>query len=55
VAKKEDSNGKWCLKIVLFMAVMIAALELTGLVGAALVFFAMMVLDKLDNLKRDDD
>jgi hypothetical protein len=28
---------------------------LTGLVGAALAFFGMLVLDKLDNLKRDDD
>jgi hypothetical protein len=52
VAKKEDSNGLWCLKIVLVVALALTVLALFGPVAAALVFFAMAVLDKLDKIAK---
>lgn len=52
MAKKEDSNGLWCLKIVLVIALALTALALFGPVVAALVFFAMAVLDKLSMIAK---
>lgn len=52
MAKKEDSNGLWCLKIVLVIALALTALALFGPIAAALVFFAMAVLDKLDKIAK---
>jgi len=52
VAKKEDSNGLWCLKIVLVIALALTALALCGPIVAALVFFAMAVLDKLSQIAK---
>lgn len=52
MAKKEDSNGLWCLKLILGVALLVTVLALFGPVAAALVFFAMAVLDKLSMIAR---
>lgn len=58
MAKKEDSNGLWCLKLILGVAFLVTVLALFGPIVAAIVFFVMALFDKLDKIARqrsDDD
>lgn len=55
MAKKEDSNGLWCLKLILGVAFLVTVLALFGPIAAALVFFVMVLFDKLDKIARRKD
>ena len=58
MAKKEDSNAKWCLKGILGTLFLLAVLALFGPLITAIVFVVMMLMDKLDAIaksRRDDD
>ena len=55
MAKKEDSNGLWCLKLILGVAFLVTALALFGPIVAAIVFFVMALFDKLDKIARRKD
>lgn len=52
MAKKEDSNGLWCLKLILAVMLLVTVLALFGPIAAALVFFVMALFDKLDKIAR---
>ena len=52
MAKKEDSNGLWCLKLILAVMLLVTVLALFGPIAAAIVFFVMALFDKLDKIAR---
>ena len=55
MAKKEDSNGLWCLKLILAVMLLVTTLALFGPIAAAIVFFVMALFDKLDKIARRKD